>query len=93
MELEEALAEIETLKAKNQTLTGELSTARGDLIKANNRIVNMDSANGEAYDRGVADGRQEHQLKEAAKRLNINTDSPGDINPLSKPSSRKPTPK
>lgn len=80
MELEEALAEIETLKAKNQTLTGELSTARGDLIKANNRIVNMDSANGEAYDRGVADGRQEHQLKEVAKRLNINTDSLGDIN-------------
>lgn len=80
MELDEALAEIETLKATNQALTGELSTARGDLLKANNRLINMDSANTEAYDRGVNDGRQEHQLKEAAKRLGINTDSLGDIN-------------
>ncbi|HBA1402969.1 TPA: DUF2213 domain-containing protein [Citrobacter koseri] len=79
MELEEALAEIESLKAKNQTLTADLSKTQGDLLKANNRLVNMDSASNEAYERGVADGRQEHQLKEAAKRLNINTDSLGDI--------------
>ncbi|VEA77112.1 Uncharacterised protein [Salmonella enterica subsp. arizonae] len=40
----------------------------------------MDSASNEAYERGVADGRQEHQLKETARRLNINIDSLGDIN-------------
>ncbi|OAT17160.1 phage protein [Buttiauxella gaviniae ATCC 51604] len=80
MELEEALAKIETLETEKQTLTSDLSKTRGDLIKANTRLVNMDSASNEAYDRGVADGRQENSLKEAAKRLNINTDSLGDIN-------------
>lgn len=80
MELEEALAKITELEAEKQTLTSDLSKTRGDLIKANTRLVNMDSASNEAYDRGVADGRQEHQLKEAARRLNINTDSLGDIN-------------
>lgn len=80
MELDEALAEIEALKTKNQTLTADLSKTQGDLLKANKQIINMDSASNEAYERGVTDGRQEHQLKEAAKRLNINTDSLGDIN-------------
>lgn len=79
MELDEALAEIEALKTKNQTLTADLSKTQGDLLKANKQIINMDSASNEAYERGVTDGRQEHQLKEAAKRLNINTDSLGDI--------------
>lgn len=80
MELDEALAKITELEAEKQTLTSDLSKTRGDLIKANTRLVNMDSASNEAYERGVADGRQEHQLKEAAKRLSINTDSLGDIN-------------
>lgn len=80
MELDEALAKINELEAEKQTLTSDLSKTRGDLIKANTRLVNMDSASNEAYERGVNDGRQEHQLKEAAKRLNINTDSLGDIN-------------
>lgn len=80
MELDEALAKINELEAEKQTLTSDLSKTRGDLIKANTRLVNMDSASNEAYERGVADGRQEHQLKEAAKRLSINTDSLGDIN-------------
>lgn len=80
MELDEALAEIETLKTKNQTLTTDLSKTQGELLKANSKIINMDSASNEAYERGIADGRQEHQLKEAAKRLSINTDSLGDIN-------------
>lgn len=79
MELEEALAKIGELEATNQTLTSDLSKTRGDLLKANKQIINMDSASNEAYDRGVTDGRQEHQLKEAAKRLGINTDSLGDI--------------
>ncbi|CAM7840329.1 DUF2213 domain-containing protein [Atlantibacter hermannii] len=79
MELDEALAKITELEATNQTLTSDLSKTRGDLLKANKQIINMDSASNEAYERGVADGRQEHQLKEAAKRLNINTDSLGDI--------------
>ncbi|EFO4694459.1 DUF2213 domain-containing protein [Escherichia coli] len=80
MELDEALAKITELEATNKTLTSDLSKTRGDLIQANTRLVNMDSASNEAYERGVTDGRQEHQLKEAAKRLNINTDSLGDIN-------------
>lgn len=80
MEHDEALAKITELEAEKQTLTSELSKTRGDLLKANKQIINMDSASNEAYERGVADGRQEHQLKEAAKRLNINTDSLGDIN-------------
>lgn len=80
MELDEALAKITELEASNKTLTSDLSKTRGDLIQANTRLVNMDSASNEAYERGVTDGRQEHQLKEAAKRLNINTDSLGDIN-------------
>lgn len=92
MELDEALAKINELEATNQTLTSDLSKTRGDLIKANNRLVNMDSASNEAYDRGVADGRQEHQLKEAAKRLSINTDSLGDINLVKQAIIRKANP-
>ena len=92
MELEEALAKIGELEATNQTLTSDLSKTRGDLIKANNRLVNMDSASNEAYERGVTDGRQEHQLKEAAKRLNINTDSLGDINLVKQAIIRKANP-
>lgn len=80
MELDEALAKISELEATNQTLTSDLSNTRRDLLKANKQIVNMDSASNEAYERGINDGRQEHQLKEAAKRLSINTDSLGDIN-------------
>ncbi|HIC8887401.1 TPA: DUF2213 domain-containing protein [Klebsiella michiganensis] len=92
MELEEALAEIESLKAKNQTLTTDLSKTQGDLLKANTRLVNMDSASNEAYERGVADGRQENDLKAAAKRLNINTDSLGDINLVKQAIIRKANP-
>lgn len=79
MELEEALAEIENLKGKNQSLTTDLSKTQGELLKANNRLINMDSASAAEYERGVADGRRENDLKAAAKRLNINTDSLGDI--------------
>lgn len=92
MELEEALAEIESLKAKNQTLTTDLSKTQGELLKANTRLVNMDSASNEAYERGVADGRQENDLKAAAKRLNINTDSLGDINLVKQAIIRKANP-
>ena len=92
MELEEALAEIESLKAKNQTLTTDLSKTQGDLLKANKQIINMDSASNEAYERGMADGRQENQLKDTAKRLNINTDSLGDINLVKQAIIRKANP-
>ncbi|EAO0628857.1 DUF2213 domain-containing protein [Salmonella enterica] len=92
MELEEALAKIEELEADKKTLTSDLSTARGELLKANNRLVNMDSASNEAYERGVADGRQEHQLKETARRLNINIDSLGDINLVKQAIIRKANP-
>ncbi|EJF20777.1 MULTISPECIES: DUF2213 domain-containing protein [Citrobacter] len=92
MELEEALAKIEQLETDKKTLTSDLSTVRGDLLKANNRLVNMDSASNEAYERGVADGRQEHQLKDTAKRLNINTDSLGDISLVKQAIIRKANP-
>lgn len=52
----------------------------------------MDSASNEAYERGVADGRQEHQLKDTAKRLNINTDSLGDISLVKQAIIRKANP-
>lgn len=52
----------------------------------------MDSASNEAYERGVADGRQEHQLKETARRLNINIDSLGDINLVKQAIIRKANP-
>lgn len=92
MELDEALAKITELEAANQTLTSDLSNTRRDLLKANKQIINMDSASNEAYERGITDGRQEHQLKEAAKRLNINTDSLSDISLVKQAIIRKANP-
>lgn len=79
MELDEALETIASLEKDKAKLTGELSTARGDLLKANQKLLNMDSANGEAYQRGVADGKRENVLLAAAKTMGINADGLDDI--------------
>lgn len=79
MELDEALEKISTLEKEKVMLTGELSAARGDLLKANQKLLNMDSANGEAYERGVKDGKRENELLAAAKTMGINADGLDDI--------------
>ncbi|NUL35053.1 DUF2213 domain-containing protein [Kosakonia sacchari] len=75
MELEEALEKITTLEAEKATLTADLSTVRGDLLKANSKLINMDSMSNARYEQGLADGRSEHELRETAKRMKINVDA------------------
>lgn len=79
MDLDEALETITTLKNENGKLTSDLNNTRGELLKANNKLLNMDSANGEAYLQGVADGKRENALMDTAKTMGINVDGLDDI--------------
>ncbi|PYA51157.1 DUF2213 domain-containing protein [Serratia marcescens] len=72
--VDEIQAENTTLKDANAKLKKENGELSAQLLKANNKVVNLDSQRDEAYERGLKDGKDAHLLATKAKELNISTE-------------------
>ncbi|HGE8287194.1 TPA: DUF2213 domain-containing protein [Serratia marcescens] len=72
--VDEIQAENTTLKDANAKLKKENGELSAQLLKANNKVVNLDSQRDEAYERGLKDGKEAHLLATKAKELNISTE-------------------
>ncbi|WP_046884095.1 DUF2213 domain-containing protein [Klebsiella aerogenes] len=73
--VDELQAQVTTLTNERDDLQKKIGNLNGELLAANKKILNLDSQNGEAYERGLKDGRNQHLLNEHAKALGINVDS------------------
>ncbi|WFZ22210.1 DUF2213 domain-containing protein [Citrobacter portucalensis] len=73
--VDELQEQVTTLTKERDGLQKQVGTLNGELLAANKKIVNLDSQNSEAYERGVKDGKNQHLLNEHAKALGINVDS------------------
>ncbi|HEY2452873.1 MAG TPA: DUF2213 domain-containing protein [Scandinavium sp.] len=73
--VDELKTQVTTLTKKSDDLEKKVGSLNGELLAANKKIVNLDSLNSEAYERGLKDGKNQHLLNEHAKKLGINVDS------------------
>ena len=73
--VDELQEQVTTLTKERDGLQKQVGTLNGELLAANKKIVNLDSQNSEAYERGLKDGKNQHLLNEHAKALGINVDS------------------
>ncbi|MGK0743574.1 DUF2213 domain-containing protein [Yokenella regensburgei] len=73
--VDELTTQVTTLTKERDDLQKKVGNLNGELLAANKKIVNLDSQNSEAYERGLKDGRNQHLLNEHAKALGINADS------------------
>lgn len=73
--VDELQEQVTTLTKQRDDLQKQVGSLNGELLAANRKIVNLDSLNGDAYERGLRDGKNQHLLNEHAKALGINVDS------------------